>query len=232
LGWSAQYWPSAFLAGPHFYQNHIRIYASHLVITRRLGERVYITVTEPEPLSHEQHRRLVAMAVALTAGTPQAPDAYERRLLGEFERGELSLNQLSVMLDQRVHQVLYHSRATAPLPETELRDLLTRARAYNAAHGISGLLLYSDGCFVQVLEGDEAAVKDVYARIQRDPRHQVVVTVREGLGPRRFADWGMGFGYVGSAELHRALAALDAPGPFHTPAVSDPQLLALLDAFA
>ncbi|SFQ80408.1 Sensors of blue-light using FAD [Hymenobacter arizonensis] len=188
-------------------------------------------MTDPESLSAAQRRRLVAMAVALTAGTRLAPAAYERRLLADFEAGELTFAQLEDLLDRRVHQVLYHSRFAAPWGEADLVALLEWSRAHNAARGITGLLLCSDGCFVQVLEGAEAAVSDLYARIQRAPRHRDVVTVRQGLGPRRFAGWDMGFGYVQSPEMQHALAALDAPGPRLAPGVSDPQLRALLDAF-
>jgi hypothetical protein len=183
-------------------------------------------------LSQEQRRRLVAMAVALTADTHLAPALYERQLLQRFKGGELSLDQLSDLMDQRVYQVLYHSRPTSPLGETELMSMLTWARAYNAANGITGLLLYSDGYFVQVLEGDETAISKVYARIQHDPRHQDVVTVHEGLGPRRFGDWSMGFGFVNHGEMQRTLDAIEAQWPFRVPSISDPQLLALLEAFA
>ena len=183
-------------------------------------------------LSQEQRRRLVAMAVALTVGPPRGPALYECELLQRCKGGELSLDQFSDLMDQRVYQLLYHSRPARPLGETELMGLLTWARAYNAAHGITGLLLYSDGYFVQVLEGDEAAINAVYSRIQQDPRHEEVVTVHEGLGPRRFGDWSMGFGFVNHGEMQRTLDAIEAQWPFRVPSISDPQLLALLEAFS
>jgi hypothetical protein len=126
--------------------------------------------------------------------------------------------------------VLYHSRFAGPWEEAGLRALLERLRAHNAARDLTGLLLCSDDRFVQVLEGPEAAVRALYARIRRDPRHRDVATLREGLGPRRFAGWAMGFGYVPGPDLHSTVAALDAPGPRLAPGVSDPQLRALLDA--
>jgi hypothetical protein len=98
--------------------------------------------------------------------------------------------------------VLYHSRFAGPWEEAGLRALLERLRAHNAARDLTGLLLCSDDRFVQVLEGPEAAVCALYARIRRDPRHRDVATLREGLGPRRFAGWAMGFGYVPGPDLH------------------------------
>ena len=187
----------------------------------------------PSSFTQAQRRRAVALAVALTRGTQLEPSPYERQLLTRFEAGELTLDEVTDLLEQRVYQLLYHSRATAPLGEAELLQLLTWSRTYNAAHGITGLLLYSEGYFVQVLEGEEAAVTDVYAHIQRDPRHAQVRTVRQGPGPRRFAEWSMGFGLVAPPALAQTLQAIEHPEwPFRVPEVSDQHLLALLEAFA
>lgn len=88
--------------------------------------------------------------------------------------------------------ILYVSAATRLLSEEELASLLRAAREHNARHGITGLLLHSDGNFMQLLEGPEAVVSELYARIERDPRHHMLITVLEERGlPREFADWSM-----------------------------------------
>jgi hypothetical protein len=111
--------------------------------------------------------------------------------------------------------------------------LLAQAERHNAAHGITGLLLYSDGRYVQVLEGAQADVQTLYARFRRDPRHKQVVTVREGPGPQqRFADWRMGFGHVAAPDVDRVLDAVQAPQSPIGLRVDDARLQALLDAFA
>ncbi|WP_210519878.1 BLUF domain-containing protein [Hymenobacter terricola] len=179
-----------------------------------------------------QRRRAVAMVVALTAGTHLEPLHYERRLLARFEAGELTLTQVDELMATSVHQILYHSRATSPVADADLQRLLESARAHNAKQHITGLLLYSDGYFVQVLEGEESAVNTLFARIQHDPRHHEVATVRSGPGPRRFSDWSMGFGHVVEADLQQVLTAIEVQWPFRVPHVDDPHLLALLDAFA
>ena len=171
------------------------------------------------------------MVVALTAGTNLEPLHYERELLARFERGDLSLDGFSELMDTCVYQLLYHSRATAQLGEAELPELLERARHYNAEHHITGLLLHSNGYFVQVLEGEETAVRDLFAKIQQDPRHQEVEMVRQGPGPRRFAEWSMGFGHVAEPKLRQTLNAIDLEWPFRVPNIDDPHLQALLDAF-
>ncbi|MDO7845533.1 BLUF domain-containing protein [Hymenobacter sp. M29] len=184
----------------------------------------------PFPLTPGQRRRAVAMVVALTTNTSLAPQRYERQLLTQFERGELTLEQMESLLASGVHQVLYHSRAAGHPTQAELDALLTWSRAYNAAHGITGLLLYSDGRYLQVLEGTEAAIEDLYAHIQRDTRHSQVETVSRGPGPRRFAEWSMDFGYVSPHQLEQALIAVQIPEPSAV-LVTDARLQALLQAF-
>ena len=167
--------------------------------------------------SDEERRRAVAWAVAVTANTPLAPKRYERQLLDRYQRGELTIEQVIHLLDTSVYQVLYRSRAVRPFSEAQLHDMLVRARAYNVRHQLTGLLLYSDGRFVQVLEGPEEVVRALYARIQQDPRHTQVVTVSEGPGPgRRFADWNMGLGRTIEPGTTAALNKLLVPdGPPH-----------------
>ena len=185
----------------------------------------------PFPDTPAARRRAVAWAVALTAGTSLAPRRYERYLLDRYQGGVLTIDEVIELLEASVYQVLYRSRATRPLGEAQLQELLEYSRAYNARYQITGLLLYSDGRFVQVLEGDEAPVRALFARIQQDSRHTQVVTLREGPGPqRRFADWQMAFGHVAAPALDQVLGAVNRPAP-EPVAIDDPHLQALLKAF-
>ncbi|OGX88672.1 BLUF domain-containing protein [Hymenobacter glacialis] len=189
----------------------------------------------PTPLltSIAQRRRAVAFAVALTSGTPLAPQRYERDLLALFEAGVLDLDEVSELLDQSIYQIFYHSRATQPPSEQELRALLEQSERRNARHRITGLLLYSAGRYVQVLEGAQHEVEALYTRIRCDPRHQQVVTVSEGPSPKRlFADWNMGFGSVAAPEVDRVLDAVLAPHPPTGLRVENAHLQVLLEAFA
>lgn len=180
--------------------------------------------------SEALRRRAVATAVALATDTPLMPQRYERRLLARYEQGELTIDQVVTLLSSSVYQILYHSRAVAPFSETELETLLARARAFNGQHNITGLLLYSNGLFVQAFEGPEAPMRALYARIQADPRHTQVVTVNEGPEPaRRFPDWQMGFGHVGPEQVDEALAAMHAELP--VPNSDTLRLRTLLETF-
>ena len=182
--------------------------------------------------SQAERSRIVARAVAVTANTALAPQRYERQLLDRYQRGELTIDQVISLLNTSTYQVLYHSVAVQPFTEAQLQDLLGQARGFNTRHCLTGILLYSDGRFVQLLEGDEQSVRQLYARIQHDPRHTQVVTVSEGPGPcRRFADWSMGFGRIGGPNLAEALDTVLGQEVAPAPEVAEPYLLALLQAF-
>lgn len=88
----------------------------------------------------------------------------------------------------------YVSSACSPFAPAELVALLEKSRRNNAALGITGMLLYKDGNFMQILEGEEQPVRALSAKIGRDPRHSGVVTLLQGQAPEReFSDWSMGF---------------------------------------
>jgi hypothetical protein len=96
--------------------------------------------------------------------------------------------------EEALLSVIYTSAATHLPDDAELEELLRRAREHNARQGISGILLYGDGNFMQLLEGPEEAVAGLYARIRRDPRHHMVTTILEERGrEREFAEWSMAY---------------------------------------
>jgi hypothetical protein len=90
--------------------------------------------------------------------------------------------------------LVYVSSAVTPFSPSELRDLLATCHENNVKLGISGMLLYKDGNFMQVLEGEEERVRTLYATIGLDPRHRGLLTLTQGpLAERQFPDWSMGF---------------------------------------
>lgn len=92
---------------------------------------------------------------------------------------------------------MYSSIAVTPFSEPELDALLVVSRANNARSGVTGMLLYRDGRFLQVLEGPEASIRQVMERIQDDSGHHSVRTLLEDRVTRRqFPDWTMGFPQV------------------------------------
>jgi hypothetical protein len=97
-------------------------------------------------------------------------------------------------------RLVYVSSASASFTPAELAELGRRAAARNAAEGINGMLLYHEGCIIQAIEGTEAAIDELMARLECDPRHYgMLVLLREPIEQRDFAGWSMGS--IHSAEL-------------------------------
>ena len=98
------------------------------------------------------------------------------------------------MTEENLHLIVYVSTAVHKFDTAELDRLLSRSRAWNADHGITGMLLYYDGNFMQALEGPPDAVEEVFTRVRSDDRHYgLILMVNETIAQRRFADWNMGF---------------------------------------
>ena len=97
-----------------------------------------------------------------------------------------------------VFQLVYSSAAVRPPTREALVELLEQARTRNAARKVTGMLLYRGGRFLQLLEGEEEVVRDLYATIARDVRHQRVTTLTESRRLlRRFPTWTMAFRDLG-----------------------------------
>jgi hypothetical protein len=93
-----------------------------------------------------------------------------------------------------LHQIVYVSTAHRAFSHDELQSLLVECRANNQEHGITGMLLYHDGGFIQALEGQKADVLHVYDRIFHDSRHRCIIKPLERSVERRnFPHWKMGF---------------------------------------
>ncbi|MBV2217630.1 MAG: BLUF domain-containing protein, partial [Diaphorobacter sp.] len=89
-------------------------------------------------------------------------------------------------------RLLYVSRAVDTSSEA-IEAILTQSRQHNPASGITGVLCYGGGIFLQAIEGGRSAVSDLYGHIQRDPRHKDVELLHyEEIAARRFGGWTMG----------------------------------------
>lgn len=99
---------------------------------------------------------------------------------------------------------IYASRAAGNLDEAGIQAILQRSRLNNLARDITGMLLFIEGSFFQVLEGDAARVDETYAAIARDARHdRVTQIIRESIARRSFGDWSMGFEMVAREDAQR-----------------------------
>lgn len=98
-------------------------------------------------------------------------------------------------------RIVYVSTAIEPFSEDSLRELLKVARSNNVAAGVTGMLIYSRGQFLQALEGEPAAVIGTFDRITADRRHIDVNTLQRSLhADQWFGNWAMGFHSEDRAE--------------------------------
>ncbi|TVT43747.1 BLUF domain-containing protein [Hymenobacter setariae] len=101
-----------------------------------------------------------------------------------------------------MHHIIYLSRATKRPTDDELTALLAQARVANAQQNVTGALVYGDGQFMQIIEGEEATLAMLYARLLQDGRHeQVFKFADKPIAQRSFADWSMAFRPVSAAEF-------------------------------
>lgn len=90
--------------------------------------------------------------------------------------------------------IAYTSVASFDFSDGDLITLLMNSRATNKGLGLTGILLYSDRHFVQILEGENAVVNARFERIAADPRHHdVALILREETTERQFPKWTMGY---------------------------------------
>ena len=90
-------------------------------------------------------------------------------------------------------RLLYASRLVDTESATATESILSQSKAHNPASGITGILCYGGGIFLQALEGGRSAVSELYGHIQKDTRHKDVVLLHyEEIMERRFGGWTMG----------------------------------------
>jgi len=118
-----------------------------------------------------------------------------------------------------MHAIAYVSAASWNLPDERVERIVAESRRLNALDGITGVLLYCDGNFMQYLEGDEDAVARTFARIRaNDSHYQVSELMNLPIVEREFPAWPMGFSrpgpdeFVGLASAHWKGTAQAGPG--------------------
>lgn len=102
-----------------------------------------------------------------------------------------------------MYQLFYVSNATDALGgEAGIQSILEAARRFNEPEGITGMLLYRGGIFLQLLEGDRKKVEELFERIERDPRHNNVIRLfGVERNERLFGDWSMAYREVSEIDL-------------------------------
>lgn len=110
-------------------------------------------------------------------------------------------------------QCVYASAAVHSFDKAELHDLLAIARDNNSRRDVTGMLLYQNRSFFQVLEGPGSEVDSLFEHISRDTRHTKVIKIlRVPIEERSFAQWTMGYSDIAYADL----ATIDGLNDFFT----------------
>ena len=125
-------------------------------------------------------------------------------------------------------RLLYASRAVDTTPDA-IEAILAQSRQSNPTCGITGILCYGGGIFLQAIEGGRMAVSDLFGHIQKDARHKDVVLLHyEEITERRFGGWTMG--QVNLSKLNHSILLKYSEKPELDPyAVSGKVSLALLE---
>lgn len=93
-----------------------------------------------------------------------------------------------------IYQLVYSSTATQDFWPDDLFLLVETSRRKNALRAVTGMLLFREGQFLQLLEGPEREVKSVFEMVRCDPRHRdIKILLSEPVADRHFPDWTMGF---------------------------------------
>jgi hypothetical protein len=101
-----------------------------------------------------------------------------------------------------LYRIIYLSSGLKDLTSTDVKEILAKAKENNRAKNITGILLYLDKNFIQVLEGEKEEVIKLYQKISLDHRHKNVIKVIEGnIASRQFDKWDMGFIEIDSDDL-------------------------------
>ena len=126
-------------------------------------------------------------------------------------------------------RLLYVSRAVDPEDTKAIQSILDSARDHNLSNGITGILCYGGGIYLQAIEGGRLQVNELSGHIVRDDRHKDVALLHyEEITERRFSGWTMG--QVNLAKLNTSIVLKYSETPELDPySVSGAVSLALLE---
>ncbi|MCB1140987.1 MAG: EAL domain-containing protein [Leptospiraceae bacterium] len=103
-------------------------------------------------------------------------------------------NQIHLKSVTRVYFSIYVSERTEVCTDSELEKILIQARNENSKKGITGFLIYNDGIFMQILEGEEDEINQLLNKIRKDPRHSNMrIIINKYSDTRLFPNWAMGY---------------------------------------
>lgn len=140
-----------------------------------------------KPAAPPESYRLQAANPLGSSASPASPD--------NFSTQKMALHP--------IHQLIYVSDLVGK-DERHLAPILESAVRRNTEDGITGMLLYSGGNFLQVLEGPKDAVQATYDRICKDSRHRnTTLLLEQDIAERQFGSWSMGYRQLSAEDVAR-----------------------------
>ena len=131
-----------------------------------------------------------------------------------------------------MYYIIYLSAGTKWFDEPELQAILASSNEHNSRNNITGLLLYNQGDFIQLLEGEESDVMATFERISLDARHKGITHIASGqLKKRNFPRWAMGFKLLNDLSMQPLKAYLDPTNKSLLPGADQHLSIKLLKAF-
>ena len=101
-----------------------------------------------------------------------------------------------------LHCLVYTSIANQKMSDDNLKDLLKKSRVKNERKNVTGMLLYLDPFFIQILEGEEAVINESFNIIKQDSRHhKVKIIYKKPIEERSFPNWTMGFNKISDENV-------------------------------
>ena len=100
----------------------------------------------------------------------------------------------------KVYQLTYRSKAIQEITPNNIYEIVKVANEFNPSLAITGCLIFYNGYFIQILEGEQVAVEELYNKIKKDKRHTFTNILSKGWAPKRiFENWNMA--YMNLADL-------------------------------
>lgn len=122
--------------------------------------------------------------------------------LSDIALGSCYQNVCGSQHQTMTYQIIYSSESATPMQMDDLEEILVQARRNNARNGITGALVYVDGVFLQILEGESPTVQQLMAKISTDVRHETITVLKERVVPvAMFADWKMAYVSATAAQV-------------------------------
>ncbi|QBA63529.1 BLUF domain-containing protein [Muriicola soli] len=97
-------------------------------------------------------------------------------------------------MNNKIFQLTYRSRASEGIGKEQIMEIVEEAAAFNSRFDITGCLVFDQGYFIQILEGEKETINELYKKITKDRRHfQFEILSKGEATDRLFKSWDMGY---------------------------------------